>query len=90
MIELVLWSGALALTPWALGLAWKLISGVAGLIGPAAPTEIASSNQHDIDVEQPAACQRLLRRRESDDPEWVDIDRHRSGEARRRVCPRAG
>jgi hypothetical protein len=37
MFDLVLWSGSLALTPWALVLAWKLISGVAGQIGPAVP-----------------------------------------------------
>jgi hypothetical protein len=37
MFDLVLWSGSLALTPWAHVLAWKLISGVAGLIGPAEP-----------------------------------------------------
>jgi hypothetical protein len=60
MIELVLWSGVLALMPWALGLAWNLVSGVAGLIGPAAPTQVSSSNKHDIDVEQPAAWRRLL------------------------------
>jgi hypothetical protein len=38
MLDLVLWSFVLALAPWALGLAQKLISGVAGLISPAAPT----------------------------------------------------
>jgi hypothetical protein len=38
MLDLVLWSFLLTLTPWALGLASKLISGVAGLISPAAPT----------------------------------------------------
>ena len=37
MLDLVLWSWLLALTPCALGLALKLISGVAGLISPAAP-----------------------------------------------------
>ena len=37
MLDLVLWSFLLALTPWALGLARKLVSGVAGLISPAAP-----------------------------------------------------
>jgi len=36
MLELVLWSCMLALTPWALGLARKLISGAAWLINPAA------------------------------------------------------
>jgi hypothetical protein len=60
MLELVCWSGALALVTWALGLAWNPISGVAGLIGPAAPTKVTSSNKHDIDLEQPAAWQRLL------------------------------
>ena len=35
MLDLVLWSCFLALMPWALGLAGKLISGVAGLISPA-------------------------------------------------------
>ena len=39
MLDLVLWSCLLALTPWALGLARKLISGVAGLISPAAPND---------------------------------------------------
>ena len=39
MLELVLWTCMLALAPWALGLAQKLISGVAGLISPAAPTD---------------------------------------------------
>jgi hypothetical protein len=39
MLDLVFWSGSLALTPWALALSWKPISGVAGLIGPAAPAE---------------------------------------------------
>jgi hypothetical protein len=38
MLELVLWSSSLALTPMALDLAWRLIAAVAGLIGPAAPT----------------------------------------------------
>jgi hypothetical protein len=37
MLDLVLWSCMLALAPWALGLARKLIFGVAGLISPAAP-----------------------------------------------------
>jgi hypothetical protein len=37
MLELVLWAFMLALAPWALWLAQKLISGVAGLISPAAP-----------------------------------------------------
>jgi hypothetical protein len=37
MFDLVLWSFLVAVTPWALGLARKLISGVAGLISPAAP-----------------------------------------------------
>jgi hypothetical protein len=32
MLELVLWSFGMALTPWALGLAWKPISGVGDLI----------------------------------------------------------
>ena len=43
MLDLVLWSCLLALTPWALGLARMLISGVAGLIGPAAPTDRSPS-----------------------------------------------
>ena len=38
MLDLVLWSVSLALTPMALDLAWRLTSGVAGLIGPASPT----------------------------------------------------
>jgi hypothetical protein len=38
MLELVLWSCMLALTPWALELARKLISGAAWLINPAAQT----------------------------------------------------
>ena len=38
MLDLVLWTWLLALAPWALGLARKVISGVAGRIGPAAPT----------------------------------------------------
>jgi hypothetical protein len=33
VIELVLWSFVMALTPVALGLAWKLISGIGRLIG---------------------------------------------------------
>ena len=33
MIRLVLWSFVMALTPLALGLAWKLISGMGRLIG---------------------------------------------------------
>ena len=33
MIRLVLWSFVMALTPVALGLAWKLISGMGRLIG---------------------------------------------------------
>jgi hypothetical protein len=37
MLDFVLCSSVLALTPWALGLAQKLMSGVAGLISPAAP-----------------------------------------------------
>jgi hypothetical protein len=37
MLDLVLWSWLVALMPWALGLARKLISRVAGLISPAAP-----------------------------------------------------
>ncbi len=37
MLDLVLWTWLLALAPWALGLARKVISGVAGRIGPAAP-----------------------------------------------------
>jgi hypothetical protein len=48
MLDLVLWSGSLALAPMALDLAWRLIAGVAGLIGPAA-TEAMSPNKHDID-----------------------------------------
>ena len=32
MLDLVLWSSALALAPMALDLAWRLIAGVAGLI----------------------------------------------------------
>jgi hypothetical protein len=39
MLELVLWSSTVAVTPWALELAWRLITCVAGLIGPAASTE---------------------------------------------------
>jgi hypothetical protein len=31
MLDFVLWSFAIALTPWALSLAWKLISGVRDL-----------------------------------------------------------
>jgi hypothetical protein len=42
MLDLLLWSCLLALTPWALGLAWKLVSGVAGLIRLAAPNGSAS------------------------------------------------
>jgi hypothetical protein len=42
MLDLLLWSCLLALTPWALGLACKLISGVAGLINLAAPNGSAS------------------------------------------------
>ena len=38
MLDLVLWTWLLALAPWALGLARKVISGVAGRIGPACPT----------------------------------------------------
>jgi hypothetical protein len=60
LLELVLWFGALALIPWALWLAWNLISGVGGLIGPTAPTKVSSSNKLDIDLERPAAWQRLL------------------------------
>ena len=37
MLDLVLWSCLLSLTPWALGLARKLISGVAWLISPTTP-----------------------------------------------------
>jgi len=37
MLDIVRWSYLLSLTPWALGLARKLISGGAGLISPAAP-----------------------------------------------------
>jgi hypothetical protein len=37
MLDIVLWSYLFSLTPWALGLARKLISGGAGLISPAAP-----------------------------------------------------
>jgi hypothetical protein len=37
MLDLVLWSWLLALTPWAVWLALKLISGVAGLISPEVP-----------------------------------------------------
>ena len=37
MLDLVLQSWLVALTPWVVGLALKLISGVAGLISPAAP-----------------------------------------------------
>jgi hypothetical protein len=40
MLDLVLWSCALALAPWALGLAWRLISSLAWLIGPATSTEV--------------------------------------------------
>ena len=40
MLDLVLRFWLVALTPWAVGLALKLISGVAGLISPAArPTD---------------------------------------------------
>jgi hypothetical protein len=42
MLDLVFWFSSVALAPWALGLAWKLISGVAGLMGPASPTESAA------------------------------------------------
>ena len=49
MLDLVLWSSALALAPMALDLARRLIAGVAGLIGPAAATEAMSPNKHDID-----------------------------------------
>jgi hypothetical protein len=35
MLDLVFWSCLLALMPWGLGLARKLISGVSGLISPA-------------------------------------------------------
>jgi hypothetical protein len=55
MLKLICWSSALALKPWALGLAWNLISGVAGLIGHAAPTKVTSSKKHHIDFEQTAA-----------------------------------
>jgi hypothetical protein len=48
MLDLVLWSSSLALTPMAVDLAWRLIAGVAGLIGPAA-TEAMSPNKRDID-----------------------------------------
>jgi hypothetical protein len=56
MLDLVLWSGALALAPLALGLACKLISGVTGPNGPAASMEVVSPNPDDIDIQQPAAC----------------------------------
>jgi hypothetical protein len=37
MLDLVLWSFLVALVPWVLVFARKVISGVAGLISPAAP-----------------------------------------------------
>jgi hypothetical protein len=37
MLELVLWSCLVAVVPWALGFARKVISGTAGLISPAVP-----------------------------------------------------
>jgi hypothetical protein len=51
MLDLVLWSGLLALTPWALGLAWKLISGAAVRIGPAGAAE-------SVPLARPPACRR--------------------------------
>ena len=49
MLDLVLWSGSLALTPLALGLTWRLISGGVGRIAPATPAERAAMETDDID-----------------------------------------
>jgi hypothetical protein len=90
MLDLVLYSGALALAPWALGLAFKLISGLTGPNGPAVPMDVVSPNPDDIDIPPPAARHRRRHGREFHDREWADNERHRPGETRRRVCPRAG
>ena len=49
MLDLVLWSGSLAITTLALGLTWRLISGVAGRIASATPAEMAAMETDDVD-----------------------------------------
>jgi hypothetical protein len=85
MLDLVLCSGALALAPWALGLAFKLISGLTGPNGPAVPMEVVSPNPDDIDIQQPADWHRWLRGRQFHGREWSDNESHRQGASRRRV-----
>jgi hypothetical protein len=45
VIELVLWSFVIALTPWALGLAWMPISGIGHLIGLGLSRALESAEQ---------------------------------------------
>lgn len=42
MLDLVLWSGSVAIVPLTLDLAWRLISGTAGLIRPMAPSDVVA------------------------------------------------
>jgi hypothetical protein len=44
MLDLVLWSSSVALAPLTLELTWRLISGVAGLIGRTAPGAVVATD----------------------------------------------
>ena len=63
MLDLLLWSGSLGDAPLAIGLAWRLFSGIAGRIGPASPDRADSSHTPDIDSARLAARARPLCRR---------------------------
>jgi hypothetical protein len=89
MLDLVFWSGSLAIVVWALEVVWWLIAGIAGPIGPTSRSELESSHTDDFDIEQAADWHRLPCWREFYGPEWADIDCDRPGESWRRVRPRA-
>jgi hypothetical protein len=80
MLDLVLWSGALAVAPLALDLIWRLISGGVGRNGRAAPTGMLSTDNEDVDGERPDDWHGPLRRRAFHASRRADIDRHRSCE----------
>jgi hypothetical protein len=49
MLDLVLWYFAMALTPWALDLAWKVVRGVGHFIEPR-PVQVKVAGLHHVAI----------------------------------------
>ena len=90
MLDLVLWSGVLAVVPLALDLTWRLISGVVERKDSSSPTGMVSTDNEDVERERPDDWHGPPRRSAFHASRRADIDRHQSCESRRRVGSRPG